>query len=74
MAPGAGPYDCDVTPLPDCVLVVGLAWPVGPPPGLRRGVEVVAFDADPAADVDGLEAHVVRGAWDGSLLEGVGLP
>ena len=75
MAPGAGPYDCDVTPLPDRVLVVGLARSGRASASVlgRRGVEVVAFDADPAADVDGLEAHVVRGTWEGSLLEGVGL-
>ena len=39
----------------------------------RRGVDVVAFDDDPDIDVDGLGVRGVHGAWDSSLLDGVGL-
>jgi UDP-N-acetylmuramoylalanine--D-glutamate ligase len=64
-----------VTQLPDRVLVVGLARSgrAVVPVLARRGVDVVAFDDDPECDVDGLEGRVVRGAWDSSLLDGVGL-
>ena len=62
-------------PLPSRVLVVGLARAgLAATAALRsRGVEVVAYDADPALDPDGLDATVHLGAWDDGLLDGVGL-
>jgi UDP-N-acetylmuramoylalanine--D-glutamate ligase len=68
-------YDCGVTPLPDRVLVVGLARSGrAAVPALRSaGAEVVGYDADPAVDVAGLAADVTLGAWDDQLLDGIGL-
>ena len=43
-------------------------------PALRgRAVEVVAYDADPAADAEGIDAEIRLGGWDDVLLDGVGL-
>jgi UDP-N-acetylmuramoylalanine--D-glutamate ligase len=61
--------------LPDRVLVVGLARSGrAAVAALRRSdVEVVAYDADPAIDAEGIDAEVSAGSWDDALLEGVRL-
>jgi UDP-N-acetylmuramoylalanine--D-glutamate ligase len=61
--------------LPDRVLVVGLARSGrAAVAALRRvGVEVVAYDADPGIDAEGIDAEVSAGSWDAILLDGVRL-
>ena len=61
--------------LPDRVLVVGLARSGrAAVAALRRSdVEVVAYDADPGIDAEGIDAEVSAGSWDDALLDGVGL-
>jgi UDP-N-acetylmuramoylalanine--D-glutamate ligase len=61
--------------LPARALVVGLARSgrAAVPALLGRGVEVVAYDADPAADGDLAGAEIHLGAWLDELLDGVGL-
>jgi UDP-N-acetylmuramoylalanine--D-glutamate ligase len=39
----------------------------------QRGDDVVAYDAAPGLDTDGLDAEIRLGAWDDALLDGVGL-
>jgi UDP-N-acetylmuramoylalanine--D-glutamate ligase len=64
-----------VSALPGRVLVVGLARSGrAAVPALRAaGAAVVAYDASADADVTGLDAQIRLGAWDGALLDGVGL-
>jgi UDP-N-acetylmuramoylalanine--D-glutamate ligase len=64
-----------VAPLPDRVLVLGLARSgraaveaLG-----GAGVTVVAYDADPALEVQGIEAETTLGEWRDALLDEVGL-
>jgi UDP-N-acetylmuramoylalanine--D-glutamate ligase len=61
--------------LPARVLVVGLARSGrAATVALRRsGVEVVAYDADSAIDVSGIDAEVALGDWNPELLDGAGL-
>ncbi len=61
--------------LPARALVVGLARSgrAAVPALHGRGVDVVAFDADPTVDFDVVEAEVHLGTWRDELLEGVGL-
>jgi UDP-N-acetylmuramoylalanine--D-glutamate ligase len=70
------PYDGGVTtPLPDRVLVLGLARSGRAAAAALsgRGVDVVVHDNDSAADIDGVDARVALGPWDDALLVGVGL-
>jgi UDP-N-acetylmuramoylalanine--D-glutamate ligase len=64
-----------VTTLPDRALVVGLARSGRAAAAALRhaGVDVVAYDADPAVGVAGLAADIVLGDWDDRQLDGVGL-
>jgi len=64
-----------VPELPDRVLVLGLARSGrAAVAALVRGeVAVVAYDASEEVDATGIEADVRLGAWDDSLLDGVGL-
>ncbi len=61
--------------LPARALVVGLARSgrAAVPALHGRGVDVVAYDADPTVDADVVEADVHLGAWRDELLDGVGL-
>ena len=64
-----------MTSLPDRVLVLGLARSGrAAVTVLRRlGADVVAYDDDPGADVEGVEGEVVLGGWHDALLDGAGL-
>jgi UDP-N-acetylmuramoylalanine--D-glutamate ligase len=69
-------YDGGVTtPLPDRVLVLGLARSGRAAVAAlgRQGVDVVVHDDDRAVTVEDVEALVSLGPWDDTLLEGVGL-
>jgi UDP-N-acetylmuramoylalanine--D-glutamate ligase len=71
-----GAYDGGVTaPLPDRVLVLGLARSGRAAVAAlrRRDVDVVVHDVDPAAATEEIDATVMLGAWDDGLLAGVGL-
>ena len=61
--------------LPDRALVIGLARSGRAAVAALRqaGVDVVAYDADPAGDIAGLAADVSLGDWDDRLLDGVRL-
>jgi UDP-N-acetylmuramoylalanine--D-glutamate ligase len=64
-----------MTELPARVLVLGLARSGRAATVALRGsgVDVVAYDADPAVDVSGIDAEVTLGDWSPALLDGAGL-
>jgi len=64
-----------VAPLPDRVLVLGLARSGRAAVEALRahGVAVVAYDADPSLDVAGLDSETTVGEWRDALLDDVGL-
>ena len=64
-----------MAPLPDRVLVLGLARSGRAAVAALRaaGIAVVAHDANSAIDLDGVEAETALGAWRDDLLDGVGL-
>jgi UDP-N-acetylmuramoylalanine--D-glutamate ligase len=71
----ARPYASGVTELPSRALVLGLARSGRAATRALgdRGVDVVAYDADPEIDVSGIGAEVALDAWSPTLLEGVDL-
>jgi UDP-N-acetylmuramoylalanine--D-glutamate ligase len=64
-----------VAPLPDRVLVLGLARSGRAAVQALRdaGVAVVAHDTNTGLDLQGIDAETVLGAWHDELLDGVGL-
>ncbi|RDI74995.1 murD: UDP-N-acetylmuramoylalanine--D-glutamate ligase [Gaiella occulta] len=64
-----------MAPIPDRVVVVGLARSGRAAAAALRahGSDVVAYDADAAVDVVGIDAEIRLGDWDDALLDDSGL-